>query len=114
MAWESRERGGRYYTRSRRVEGKVVREYVGGGALGEFTARTDAEEREHREAEAARGRAEVERLEELAAPVVGLCEVAEVLARAHLIAAGWHRHKGEWRRRRERRHLNRGRNSRRR
>ena len=103
MAWERRERGERYYTRSRRAEGRVVREYVGGGALGEFAARSDTEERERREAEAARGRAEVKRLEELAAPVVQLYEVAEALARAHLIATGWHRHKGEWRRRRERR-----------
>jgi hypothetical protein len=103
MAWERRERGGRYYTRSRRVEGRVVREYVGRGALGEFAARTDAEERERKEAEAARGRAEVQHLEELVAPVVELCEVAEVLVRAHLIAAGCHRYKGEWRRKRERR-----------
>jgi hypothetical protein len=101
MAWERRERGGRYYTKSYRVKGKVVREYIGGGTLGELAARTDAEERERREMEAARGRAEVQRLEELVTPVVELCELAEVLVRAHLIAAGCHRHKGEWRRRRE-------------
>ncbi len=81
----------------------MVREYVGGGVVGELAAREDGEERERKEAEAARGRAEVKRWEELAAPVVQLYEVAEVLARAHLIAAGCHRHKGEWRRRRERR-----------
>jgi hypothetical protein len=103
MAWERRERGGLYYTRSRRVEGRVAREYVGGGVVGELAARADAEERESREAQAAKSRAEVRRLEELAALVARLCEVAEVLARAHLIAGGWHRHKGEWRRRRERR-----------
>jgi hypothetical protein len=103
MAFEARERGGRYYTRSRRVEGRVVREYIGGGVVGELAARKDGEERERKEAEAARGQAEVKHLEELAAPVVQLYEVAEALARAHLIAAGCHRHKGEWRRRRERR-----------
>ena len=81
----------------------MVREYVGGGALGELAARKDAEEREHREAEGTRRRAEVQRLEELAAPLVELCEVAEILAQAHLIAGGCYRHKGEWRRRRERR-----------
>ena len=103
MAWERRERGEHYYTRSRKVGGRVVREYVGGGVGGELAARADAEERERWEAEAAEGRAEVQRLEGLVAPVVDLCEVAEVLARAHLIAGGCYRYKGEWRRRRERR-----------
>jgi hypothetical protein len=102
MAWERRERGERYYTRSRKVGGRVVREYVGGSLVGELAARTDAEVRERREAEAVEGRAEVQRLEGLVTPVVELCEVAEILAQAHLIAAGCHRHKGEWRRRRER------------
>lgn len=81
----------------------MVREYVGGGVVGELAARMDAEEGERREAKAAEGRVEVQRLEQLAAPVVELYEVAEALARAHLIAGGCHRHKGEWRRRRERR-----------
>lgn len=103
VAWERRERGDRYYTRSRKVGGRVVREYVGGGLVGELAAQTDAEERQRREAEGTAGRAEVQRMEQLIAPVVELCEVAEILAQAHLIAAGCHRHKHEWRRRREHR-----------
>jgi hypothetical protein len=35
----------------------------------------------------------------LAAPVLEISEAAEILVRAHLIACGYHRHKGEWRRR---------------
>ena len=42
--WEKRERGGLYYTRSRKVHGRVVREYVGGDALGELAALMDAQE----------------------------------------------------------------------
>jgi hypothetical protein len=98
MGWENRGRGGRYYTRSRRVEGRVVREYIGGGLAGEIAAEADRTERERREAEEQRQRRELERLEALSAPVEELHEAATVLTRAHLIAAGCHRHKGEYRR----------------
>ena len=97
MAWEARERGGRYYTRSRREDGRVVREYVGGGALGELAALQDVQERHRRKEADERDRALLEKAEELAIPVWELCEAADVLLRAHLVAAGYARHKGEWR-----------------
>ena len=56
--WERRERGGLYYTRSRKVNGQVVREYVGGGVLGQLAAFMDADERRRREEEAALWREE--------------------------------------------------------
>jgi hypothetical protein len=99
--WEKRDRGGLYYTRSRKVDGRVVREYVGGGLLGQLAARMDAEERRRREEEVAAWKEEQERMEALTAPVEELCEGVEVLARATLLASGFHRHKGEWRKRRE-------------
>jgi hypothetical protein len=100
--WERRERGGRYYTRSRKEGDKVIREYVGGGILGELAARMDAEERRRRDEEKARRREERERLDAFAAPVEELCETAEVIVRAALIASGYRRHnRGEWRKRRE-------------
>jgi hypothetical protein len=100
--WERRERGGLYYTRSRKVNGKVAREYIGGGVLGEIAARMDAEERRRREVEAAAWREEQERLEELAGLVDELCEDVEIIAQSALLAAGFRRHKrGEWRRQRE-------------
>ncbi len=98
MGWEPRERGGLYYTRSRREGGRVVREYVGSGEIAEALAHADETIRRVRDLERARGRAEVERLEALAAPARELDEAAEVLVRAHLIAGGCHRRKGEWRR----------------
>jgi hypothetical protein len=100
VAWETRERGGRYYTRSRRSpeDGRVVREYVGSGPLAEAAAEADRTEREMAEAERKREKMELERLEALAAPVLEISEAAEILVRAHLIACGYHRHKGEWRR----------------
>ena len=99
--WERRERGGLYYTRSRKVNGRVVREYVGGGLLGQLAARMDAEERRRREEERASRRDERERIEALEAPVAELCEAAEILARATLVAGGYRQHnRGEWRKQR--------------
>lgn len=98
MAWEERERGGRYYTRSRREGGRVLREYVGGGLAGELAAEADRERRELEEAQRKREREDIERIKALAAPVLEVSEAAEILARAHLVAAGYHKRKGEWRR----------------
>jgi hypothetical protein len=97
MAWETRLRGDRYYTRSRREDGRVVREYIGAGAVGELAALRDAQERHRRKEADERGRAFVNQAKDLAAPVLELCEATDVLLRVHLVAAGYVRHKGEWR-----------------
>lgn len=99
--WERRERGGLYYTRSKKVNGEVVREYVGGGVLGELAARMDSLERRQREEEAAAWKEEREQMEALDGLTEELYEAAEVLAKAALVASGYHQHKrGEWRKRR--------------
>jgi hypothetical protein len=100
--WERRERGGLYYTPSRKEGGKVVREYVGGGILGELAAQMDAERRRRRQEEEAARREERERLDALTVPIEELCEAAEIITRAALVASGYHQHnRGEWRKRRE-------------
>jgi len=101
--WERRERGGLYYTRSRKVNGQVVREYVGGGVQGQLAARMDIDKRRWREEEAALWREERESLEALDGLTEELYEAVEIIARAALLAAGYHQHKrGEWRKRRGR------------
>lgn len=100
MAWEERG-GGRYYYRTHWVNGRPVKEYVGGGLAGRLASESDRIDRERRVARALEERREREKLEALAAPVLELSEAAEILARAHLIAAGFHRHKGEWRHERD-------------
>ena len=45
MGWD---KGGRYYTRSRRENGRVVREYIGGGRAGAIVAQFDAIHRDQR------------------------------------------------------------------
>ena len=100
--WERRERGGLYYTRSRKEGGRVIREYVGGGILGELAAQMDALERERREEQAARWKEEQEELDALEAPVEELSEASDLLVRAALLASGYRQHnRGEWRLRRE-------------
>jgi hypothetical protein len=98
MGWD---KGGRYYTRSRRLNGRMVREHVGGGEFGILAAQLDADEREKRLSERAAGRAEREELAVLDGPLNELNEIAELLAQAALVAAGYHQHnRGEWRKRR--------------
>ena len=97
MAWDR----GRYYTRSRRISGRVVREYVGAGCVGELAAQMDALERERRETERAVRRAKRAELEACDAPLNELNDLADLLAHAALVVAGFHRHnRGEWRKRR--------------
>ena len=82
------------------MNGKVVREYIGGGELARIVSEGDATRRALRKVERQQERTELERLEALAAPVGELCEVTMILTRAHLLAGGYHEHKGEWRRER--------------
>lgn len=104
MAWERRDRGGWYYMRSRKVSGRVGREYVGGGIIGQMAAALDAEDRAEKEAQAEAWRAERDRLEKADAPLEQMFDQVEALARASLMLAGFHRHhRSEWRRKREKR-----------
>jgi hypothetical protein len=97
MGWE---RG--YYYRVRRVNGRVVREYVGRGEVAELIARMDALERERRHLDALALRHEKAELATLEADIDALAETTDLAARAALLAAGYHRHHcGEWRKRRE-------------
>ncbi|MDA2924329.1 hypothetical protein MYX65_06675 [Acidobacteria bacterium AH-259-L09] len=101
MAWETRQRGGRYYTQSRKVGGRVIREYVGAGPVGELAAAADARARAQRQAQEAAWRAEFQRIESASVPLEEFCGAVESLARVSLLLAGYHRHhRGEWRRKR--------------
>jgi hypothetical protein len=97
VAFERRD-GTLYYYRSVRDGEKVRKVYVGAGEIARISHESDILRRTGQEARREREKADLERLDALAAPVLELSEAAEILARAHLLASGCHRHKGEWRR----------------
>ena len=103
MGWEQ-VGGRRYFYLSRRVGGRPRRVYVGpaNSPAAELAAAADHLRRLGREAAARERQAERERLRGAEAPLLDLCELTDVLARAALVLAGYHRHdRGEWRRCRE-------------
>lgn len=98
MAWDR----GRYFTRSRRISGRVVREYVGTGLAGEMASRLAARERAWRKLIAEELRQEKAKLTGLDTEMKALAKTTDLAVRAALLAAGLHQHKrGEWRKRRE-------------
>jgi hypothetical protein len=124
MSWERRRHSrGRYYTRSRRESGLIVREYVGRGILGEMAAQADAAQRRQMRRSAGRcGAAQADAaqriqkqeqrriwrkqrgdLETQDAALRALDAACEAVLAAVLTASGYHQHqRGEWRKRRER------------
>ena len=103
MAWESRNGKGAYYTRSRRCGGRVVREYIGSDETAKVIAKIDDIERQVRREELNAQREARAELEAIDTQIEQLGELADELARAMLIASGYHQHKGgEWRKYRER------------
>jgi hypothetical protein len=89
-----------YYYRSVRVGEKVRKVYVGAGEIALIQSERDRVRRAGQEAAREIQRAELERLKALCekARLGALSEAAEVLAQAHLVAAGYRRYQGKWRR----------------
>jgi hypothetical protein len=102
MSWEQGPRGRKYYTRTRRVGGRCVREYLGGGLEARTASAADALRHAERQAQAAARRQEMERLRTADGLVLELFEAASLVASAALLTSGFRRHGGEWRR--DRRH----------
>ncbi len=99
MAWEER-RGGRYYYRKRRVNGRVVSQYMGTGEVTSILSGLDDAERIEREARREEERDRQAELRREDDELDELVELTEAFTAAALLAAGCHTHKGIWRRRR--------------
>jgi hypothetical protein len=102
MAWERRQRGTgrRYYFRARKVQGRVVKEYVGTGPEAERAAKVDAKARAERDADRDRVRKAAAKLAPAEAAIREMDEAMNVLSHAVLLSAGFHRVNYVWRLRR--------------
>lgn len=95
MAWENRQ-SGTYYYRKRRVSNRVLSEYVGTGPAATLAAASDRQRQEARQAELG----ERARLRRADADLAAACGHLRSTAYQILKTMGFHRHKGQWRRRR--------------
>src|SRR4051812_12395459 len=93
MAWK-RIGNHSYFYRSRRDGGRVTSEYVGRGESGVLSARLDQLDRRERAEEKAEGE-EAEREERA---IRDWFEAVEAVATGAMLAAGFHKHHGQWRR----------------
>jgi hypothetical protein len=100
MGWKTIN-GRRYYYKSEREGGRVKSIYFGAGESGLLISRMEAIDQEEREENRKQRRAEREenRAEEKA--VADWFDDVQAVADAAMIAAGFHKHKGQWRRKRK-------------
>ncbi len=103
MSWESRKSGGRYYTRSKRINGQIIREYVGGGLAGELAAAMDQEERSERESQVQELRKTRTLNADLDLTLCGYFQTVNTVSNWLMLAAGCHRPKRQWRKKRDHR-----------
>ena len=100
MGWEKRGNRDYFYT-AERVNGRVVKRYVGAGRVAELAAQLEALTRDQTATVDEDTRRAWAELDALAAALGPLHELADSLTAAALVAAGFHRHhRGPWRKRR--------------
>ena len=98
MPWERRQRGGLYYCRTRRINGRRVREYLGTGVVGEIAAEEDAERAAQRQQDKVDAEGILKELEAGQAIIERFKHETQRI----LEAQGYYRHhRGAWRKRRE-------------
>jgi len=98
MPWESRAgTDKRYYTRTTRVDGKLVRTYFGSGPKAERAARADEIVRQVREAAREKRAKRSAELAECKRATVAHYRFVEIYYRAKMLSDGYHYHRGQWR-----------------
>jgi hypothetical protein len=97
---DRKQRGGKYYYRSRRINGRSVKVYLGCGAAAHLAARLDERERQDRRTEREAFLTEQVRLAAADLAFADARVLADLLVLATFILSGFHFHRDEWRRRR--------------
>jgi len=100
MGWK-RINGREYYYRSERVGGRVRSTYFGSGELATAVASLEAEAREEREAERRKQWAERDQADAEERAISAWFDGIQAVADGAMRAAGFHKHKGQWRRKRK-------------
>lgn len=96
MAWETR-RGRRYYYNKVWRDGTCQSEYIGTGLMADLTAQDQAQAHFDKD----KWRALVDGERALDQEVDGVLATIRTLRDVVLIASGYHRHKGQWRKKRQ-------------
>ena len=99
MAWEKRG-GGSYYYRKTRKGGRVRSKYMGKGVLGQICAKNDQDEQRERKAKRDAHHAARQAEEEIDRQLADAESAVATITAAVLYACGYHRHKGQWRKKR--------------
>lgn len=99
MGWEQRGKN-KYYYCKRREGDHVVSEYVGSGALAELVSTLDNLTREEQALQRQGMQREREMIRALDTQVDDVCNSIRLVTYAVLLVAGYHMHKGQWRKRR--------------
>jgi len=94
-------KGHRYYYKSEREGGRVKTSYFGGGESGLLMSLLQVEDRAEREADLAERRAERDADDAEERAVSNWFDDVQAVADAAMVAAGFHKHKGQWRRKRQ-------------
>jgi hypothetical protein len=99
MGWKQIN-GREYYYKSERIGGRVKSTYYGAGEVASLVAQHDTIERGRREAERRDRRAEREQADAEERAVAEWFDEVQAVADAAMIVAGFHKHRGQWRRKR--------------
>ena len=94
----------RYFSESVRIDGRVVRRYLGAGPAAHEAAAAIERRRAERIADAHAAQQAKQRHAEGTAPLDDLCRATDLLVNSTLVRCGYHQHDRSWRKIRDRAH----------